>query len=129
MGKMILNGKEYAGSGSEWHEYSTEEKVVGKGINDKPIYEITKVVTGSYSKGSENVFTVNASNVTNLRMTGGYIVYNSSVYIPLNIYINPSAYVYTYFGTNANSIEIHIYSAEWDYTKFEITLRYQKTTD
>lgn len=39
MGKMILNGKEYAGSGSEWHEYSTEEKVVGTWIDGKPLYE------------------------------------------------------------------------------------------
>ena len=41
MGKLILNGKEYAGSGSEWHEYSTEERVVGKWIDGKPIYEKT----------------------------------------------------------------------------------------
>lgn len=41
MGKMMLNGKEYAGSGSEWHEYSTDEKVVGKWIDGKPLYEKT----------------------------------------------------------------------------------------
>lgn len=40
MGKMILNGKEYAGSGSEWNEYSNEEKVVGKWIDGKPVYEL-----------------------------------------------------------------------------------------
>ena len=41
MGKMILNGKEYAGSGGEWHEYSTDEKVVGKWTDGKPLYEKT----------------------------------------------------------------------------------------
>ena len=41
MGMIIMNGKEYAGSGSEWHEYSTEEKVVGKWIDGKPVYEKT----------------------------------------------------------------------------------------
>lgn len=41
MGMIIMNGKEYAGSGSEWHEYSTEEKVVGKWIDGKPLYEKT----------------------------------------------------------------------------------------
>lgn len=42
-----MNGKEYAGSGSEWHEYSTEEKVVGKWIDGKPLYE--KVVQANCS--------------------------------------------------------------------------------
>ena len=41
MGMIIMNGKEYAGSGSEWHEYSTEEKVVGKWIDGKPLYQKT----------------------------------------------------------------------------------------
>ena len=111
------------------HNYSETEQEICVGANNKPVYEITKIVTGSYSKGSENVFTVNVSNATNLRMTEGYIVYNSSVYIPVNIYINSNAIVYVYFSTNANSIEIHINSTEWDYTRLEITLRYQKTTD
>lgn len=45
MGEMILNGKKYAGRGSEWHEYSTSEKVVGKWIDGKPLYEKTLHVT------------------------------------------------------------------------------------
>lgn len=52
MGKMILNGKEYAGSGSEWHEYSTAEKVVGKWIDGKPIYE--KIIDNSIDMGISN---------------------------------------------------------------------------
>lgn len=51
MGKMILNGKEYAGSGSEWHEYSTDEKIVGKWIDGKPLYEKT-VTFNSVSAGT-----------------------------------------------------------------------------
>lgn len=53
MGKMILNGKEYAGSGSEWYEYSTDENVVGKWIDGKPLYQ--KVITGTYSYTTDNM--------------------------------------------------------------------------
>lgn len=60
MGKMILNGKEYAGSGSEWHEYSTAEKVVGKWTDGKPLYEKT-VAFGSLSSGTQTV-TMGLSN-------------------------------------------------------------------
>ena len=59
MGKMILNGKEYAGSGSEWHEYSTSEKVVGTWIDGKPIYEKTFVknisISNSWTDAGENI--------------------------------------------------------------------------
>lgn len=119
----------WAGNGAMAHHYSENEQIVGTGTNGKPIYEITKVITGSYSKGSENVFTVNVTNASNVRIAEGYIVYNSSVYIPVNIYINSNAIVYVYFVANSNSIEIHINSTEWDYTRLEIALRYQKTTD
>ena len=58
MGKMMLNGKEYAGSGSKWHEYSTSEKVVGKWIDGKPIYEKTKVIPISDTTVNNKIRTI-----------------------------------------------------------------------
>lgn len=73
MGMIIMNGKEYAGSGSEWHEYSTEERVVGKWINGKPLYEKTISVTftsstnfsGEIKEGTVNIssFVPNAEQI------------------------------------------------------------------
>lgn len=66
MGKMILNGKEYAGSGSEWHEYSTEEKVVGKWIDGKPLYE--KTFTGlSQSIRSKDWNVITGISIPNIK--------------------------------------------------------------
>lgn len=130
MGKMILNGKEYCGSnqGGSGHNYSETEQEICVGANNKPVYEITKIVTGSYSKGSENVFTVNIANASNVRVTEGYIV-SGSYCLPINMIINTSAFIYIYIVVNANNIELHVNSTEWNYTRLEITLRYQKTTD
>ena len=67
MGKMILNGKEYAGSGSEWHEYSTDEKIVGKWIDGKPIYEKVINIGHNYDSASGDVRPLNYS-ITDLHI-------------------------------------------------------------
>lgn len=104
MGKMILNGKEYAGSGSEWHEYSTDEKVVGKWTDGRPIYEKswdfdsyiiinTNAITSLASKGvvlSNVDFFVNAILISKVdkrvcnTFTVGYFSGNIGVYNPTN---------------------------------------------
>lgn len=65
MGKMMLNGKEYAGSGSEWHEYFTEEKVVGKWIDGKPIYEKT-YSNQSIIVSASNTWTFTSITISNI---------------------------------------------------------------
>lgn len=70
MGKMILNGKEYAGSGSEWHEYSINEKVVGKWIDGKPLYE--KVLTNTSLP--RNTWVDVLTNISDYYIVGGTVL-------------------------------------------------------
>lgn len=126
MGKMILNGKEYAGSGSEWHEYSIEEKVVGKWIDGKPLYEktiyIASVTSGtSYQHNISNVKDISIYEIRAKRNTGwyssGHIFQDGRNNITESFSIIPSSTVlYAYlFG---NTI-----------TDCYVTVRYTKTTD
>jgi len=130
MGKMILNGKEYAGSGSEWHEYSTDEKVVGKWIDGKPIYE--KTINISNPSTGENTYTHGISNFDKL------IGYKGNAYRSNGDMFNvPSPHpqiewLISYFDFNSTSYKQYIGSNfinTYAITEINLILRYTKTTD
>lgn len=127
MGKLILNGKEYAGSGSEWHEYSTDEKVVGKWIDGKPIYEKTVSLGAlSYdtnwhyiSHGISNIDKVVELYGTAKSNDGLYVAmpnYRSGLSLGILLVANSSAIAY---------MNNWITGQDWAYA----TIRYTKTTD
>lgn len=126
MGKMILNGKEYAGSGSEWHEYSTDEKVVGKWIDGKSIYEktfhITSIVANDNWQNIENVslkllIDFDIIPTINGNTSGKETSFNSSRNTP-QIQGVASSGVLRYALVSGTGI-----------TEFYLTARYTKTTD
>lgn len=127
MGKMILNGKEYAGSGSEWHEYSTEEKVVGKWIDGKPIYE------KSYNVGS--IARNTRAEVDSILSIDKIISCNGGAYSQTYNQKYPMPFVHT--NTNAYAIMVYIISGvlyaetgnDMPVSECHITVQYTKTTD
>lgn len=132
MGKMILNGKEYAGSGSEWHEYSTDEKVVGKWIDGKPIYEktisknnirIENAVQFNHDIANLGicvrafVFMYDSSTGVSYNLESGADTGGNSQSIGARVYPN---YIYFQGGQNFNAST----NRTWYFT-----LQYTKTTD
>ena len=127
MGKMILNGKEYAGSGSEWHEYSTEEKVVGTWIDGKPLYEVTvKNVNLSHNSWT-TVFSGSSKNAVVRRAWGGIGIdgNTTTAYCDINYYRSTNEFACASINSNVNILaniaapECLIYGI----------IQYTKTTD
>lgn len=124
MGKMILNGKEYAGSGSEWHEYSTDEKVVGKWIDGKPIYEksyVTSQFIGAYDITTDIPF-------DGAFVVSGYYLLNDSngSMIGLNEWFASANYSFCYVEKATKKIRCYLMG----YTGIGyFTIQYTKTTD
>lgn len=130
MGKLILNGKEYAGSGSEWHEYSTSEKVVGKWIDGKPLYEKTISVSNSERIDKDYVYAHGISNIETSMVAFAFVYNssdNSSIPMPvmsdtdtgLSVRINNQNLFFrgtNYFAANANRT-------------LYVVVQYTKTTD
>lgn len=135
MGKMILNGKEYAGSGSEWHEYSTEEKVVGKWFDGKPLYEKTFYYNNVYC-GNESQSEM-THDLTNLDVAWVHeALYQDTSSIPK--WSNVTSAI-TYSSSSSKVIAWQVGSSKFywigDYANrttgrsFYVTVRYTKTTD
>lgn len=119
-------------SGSEWHEYSTDEKVVGKWIDGKPIYEKT-IHIDSISSTS---FTVNhgISNLKEIVSLDGSIrgtMSNAYYYEPLNDHAGMnSGYSTRVADINQTIISVQVGSGRASTaTDANITIRYTKTTD
>ena len=133
MGMIFLNGKEYAGSGSEWHEYSTEEKVVGKWIDGKPIYEKTIIVNGNLTSGSWQALSTGLSNVeTVVELKGGCLRSWSGVttYISLQYYEDSSVngVIRFVYGTSP-VIHYRFQPSNNTFSNLHIVIQYTKTTD
>ena len=125
MGKMILNGKEYTGSGSEWHEYSTDEKVVGKWLDGKPLYEkvfaLNSLVLDNWNDvahGISNIDTLCRCEATYYRTTGVQTV-------PMPFYESASYYALCL----ANKTNISYFINGYGSGKIIVILQYTKTTD
>lgn len=119
MGIIIMNGKEYAGSGSEWHEYSTEEKVVGKWIDGKPLYEKT------WDFGSDVAFASQSWTNTTIKVSD----YNIKNIIGVTG-INNGGTVFGYVSANRDQTYVQIYQTRNVGISLRyVTLQYTKTTD
>lgn len=138
MGKMMLNGKEYAGSGGgASHTYSTTEQVVGTWLDGKPLYEKTFEWNNVYcGNESSSEMTHDLTNIdfafvhlalfkdTNVgafknwsNCTSG-IAYSDSSRIPINWQVGTNKVFW--IGDYANRNTTRSYKA---------VIRYTKTTD
>lgn len=106
-------------------EYSTEEKVVGKWIDGKPIYE--KVINGTMIGSPANwadFYDCANLNIDNMICIKGFFNYDNE----RNIYIDSR---YSSFSYVYNTKFIQYYNTELTQHNFETTLiiQYTKTTD
>lgn len=104
--------------------YSTDEKIVGKWVDGKPLYR--KVVTGNITAGSQSLFTVN-ENVDVMVSIRGYT--NSGVYyFPFNFTQDGSTQRCVFYKKDVDSIEFRGDESISGET-FTVILEYTKTTD
>lgn len=117
MGKLILNGIEYSSGGDSLHIYSTTEHVVGRWLDNKPIYE------KSFDLGSDKAISntswynniVTVADIENIPLCWG--MYSGGTYYPLMAY---------HTGDNVNVLACRANSGA---TVRYLTLQYTKTTD
>lgn len=119
-------------NGSVWvndkilHEYSTEEKIVGKWIDGKPIYE--KVISFPLSGSGSLSYPHNIENLKNIHFIS--MLHNTTengikttrTYAPW--YNNASVYI-----NEITTTDITIYHISNRTEFYELILRYTKTTD
>lgn len=107
--------------------YSTTERVVGKWINNKPLYEITYEYTNSGISSTTAIISLTSDIV--VRDIKGVLCSNDG-----RVYMLPysSGNSTTSFRVNtSNQIEVVINNDSWSssYTPWYITIQYTKTTD
>ena len=113
-------------NGSDLHEYSTEEKVVGKWIDGKPIYE--KVISFSLSGNGSLSYPHNIENLKNIHFISMLHsntengIKTTRTYVPW--YNNASVYLDVITTT-----DILIYHISNSTEFYEFVIRYTKTTD
>lgn len=105
--------------------YSTDEKIVGKWTNGKPLYR--KVVTGNITAKIQSLFTVN-ENVDSMVSVRGYTCTDGIYYFPLNFTQSGSTQRCVFYKKDVDSIEFR--SNEFiPGETFTVILEYTKTTD
>lgn len=132
-GKFMMNGIEYAGSGSEWHEYSTNEKIAGKWIDGKPLYEKTISYSNLHIRNTEQLLDTNLLTVDTLISARGSWVRSDGTCDNL-----PSAHTNDAFCVSPNDFnkttgKINLIVGSFNNAHYLesciITYRYTKTTD
>lgn len=119
-------------NGSVWvnddnlHEYSTEEKVVGKWIDGKPIYE--KVINSGYlpNSGIKNIDVTNMNIDSIIQLKGMTFTDNKLNHRPITLGTSDNNAIRIDF-TN-NNIRIFTWSNWRTYNSF-IIIQYTKTTE
>lgn len=106
--------------------YSTDETVIGKWINNKPLYR--KVLTGTLPTGSgENTFNFSGINIINFY---GEIKATSGATFLINTYYTPiTAYSISSWIDNSGNLKIECGSNYNTSSQYEIVIEYTKTID
>lgn len=115
-GNLLFNGEEISGG---LHEYSTEEQIVGKWIDGKPIYEKTYILNNTTLSTGNNIF----DTIENVK------IINSNGRI--NNYSIPYADGGEYIMCIQSNNEIGLWSNKGFYnqsTNIILTIQYTKTT-
>lgn len=112
--------------------YSTEEKQIGKWIDNKPLYRKTFVINGNSSTGQQNyqfeLASLNWETVTFIYGTT-YQETNSYYRDLHNAYAYDSTATSEYSGAWTSGTLLRVRSRGIAVSKFYVTLEYTKTTD
>lgn len=107
--------------------YSTEEQVIGKWINGKPLYQKTFIGTTAASAGKYNFADISALNIDECINTFGFIKRTSTVFIPTLMFYATSNFVSTFL--DGGYLVLHNASSLNVGKPAHVTLQYTKTTD
>ena len=103
--------------------YSTDEMIIGKWIDGKPIYR--KVVQGNITSKNQSLFVVNA-NVETMISIRGYDFSNGIYYFPFNYTQDGSTQKAVFYKKDTDTIEFRSNSSESGEV-FVVILEYTKT--
>lgn len=103
--------------------YSTEEKVIGKWINGKPLYRKV-IVYDTFTNSS--VIDHNIQNVEHIHLGNGSHAYRSDVWSICNFYNTEQ----DFFFQLVSKTKVHCkYASNHTFSNFVFVLEYTKTTD
>ena len=105
--------------------YSTDEMIIGRWIDGKPLYR--KVVQGNITSKNQSLFVVNA-NVETMISIRGYDFSNGIYYFPFNYTQDGSTQKAIFYKKDTDTIEFRSNSSESGEV-FVVILEYTKTTD
>lgn len=107
--------------------YSTEEMVVGKWIDGKPLYRKIINVTSPSSVGWKSAYTYESEMV--IHSISGYIITAIPERIPINFWYNSTANICCFANDLAKDIRIKVDVATYTNRPCVLFLEYTKTTD
>lgn len=104
-------------------DYSTNEKVIGKWIDNKPLYRKVYKITNGLN--TETLLSLNVSglNIERCIRLDGWQYSSEFSFISLNFYNGDHNYIYLHNNSTVN------YQYHWSATEIYIILEYTKTTD
>ena len=105
--------------------YSTDEMIIGRWIDGKPLYR--KVVQGNITSKNQSLFVVNA-NVETMISIRGYDFSNGIYYFPFNYTQDGSTQKAVFYKKDTDTIEFRSNSSGSGEV-FVVILEYTKTTD
>ena len=112
---------------SEILKISTDEKIVGTWINDKPLYE--KTIVATKVSGTDLNIDIGVSAIDNIFIYGGSLITTQGTVYGLDRY--EAGGTFTRAEITSNKTKFHYVSSTGNYTNGIVIaiLRYTKTTD
>lgn len=115
------------------YKYSSNEEIIGKWLNDKPLYRKTIFISALPSDATIGEYDTGISNIEQVvNMYGQYqgIVFGVMTTRCINFYMPMSEQetISTYLGNNGTKIKIAVASNKSDFSGY-VTIEYTKTTD
>ena len=115
-------------NGDDYHVYSTDERVVGKWIDGKPIYE--KTISGSFTLTSLSGYTQAnvsfTSEISNVEKVISHLIYVENLQLP---YVHGMANLNMGCNVTTAQFEFRCGSNQTGTKTYRATLQYTKTTD
>ena len=125
-GKGVFCIKATVAGDPNGHVYSTEEHVVGRWINGKPLYE--KTITGTTPSASGEVST-GLSGISEVFLKDAFIKNNAGYTTNISYFSDTSYNASACVKTDGTTIYFVLGAAEFKSRPFYVTIRYTKTTD
>lgn len=111
--------------------YSEQEKLVGKWLDGKPIYQKTIIVQPEINV-TDAIIDISALNVDKIiKIEGSMLTDGGNSYISIPAYYSNAAYNSVYYNVSAKQVHLRLGPQYYNYSTnvAYITLQYTKTTD